>query len=496
MKISKLFIQNLVEWQLWLNYRKSPEDYVYDTMVILVLTIVLPILCGFLGYFLGYQRRRHLNNVEKASPPLLPQTNPIKEEPNPTILQEVCIHHASSEDEKIQNSSAPATSSSSSVACRLPNGLPTIKTPMRPHFSNSTQSDPTPFSTETSCSVQQQQQQQILKSPFASPTAHLMGHFVRCASQAMDDFESRSVLHRLTSADASTPFFGGPQPSSSPSTHFFSTPVVVPAGLLTPTAVGAAPAGSDEIHMDEVDLMNKLGAGAFASVYRAEWNGASVAIKYIRITNKAASLGAAVREVLLSKKLSHPNVVQTFSWTVLSQPEEEIEDEDEDALQSGFSKSTRGIFGVNSEEDAGTSSASAIDNRKSDYSIPAVWPTHPHPHHHHHHHHHQNNPSFSSLHTKNGGKETQYTPAVDSSAMAAALPQSSEGRGVKRRRTDEAIIAMSTPSPAGSKSLSPADVKTPLSMVSFNSEEGFGSPAKKKRKCDKNDEFPFVSSVF
>ena len=117
-----------------------------------------------------------------------------------------------------------------------------------------------------------------------------------------------------------------------------------------------------------------------------------------------------------------------------------------------------------------------------------MWPTHPHPH--------QNNPSFSSLHTKNGGKETQYTPAVDSSAMAAALSQSSEGRGVKRRRTDEAIIAMSTPSPAGSKSLSPADVKTPLSMVSFNSEEGFGSPAKKKRKCDKNDEFPFVSSVF
>ena len=76
-------------------------------------------------------------------------------------------------------------------------------------------------------------------------------------------------------------------------------------------------------------------------VYKGSWRGAPVAVKYIVCgTEDSDSLGRAIREVrwvagraaittgahqptcalqvVLSKKMSHPNVVQCFSWTVLS----------------------------------------------------------------------------------------------------------------------------------------------------------------------------------
>ena len=49
------------------------------------------------------------------------------------------------------------------------------------------------------------------------------------------------------------------------------------------------------------------------------WRGAPVAVKYTRCdTSNAAALERCIREVVLSRRLSHPHVVQTFAWTVLT----------------------------------------------------------------------------------------------------------------------------------------------------------------------------------
>ena len=49
-----------------------------------------------------------------------------------------------------------------------------------------------------------------------------------------------------------------------------------------------------------------------------------MAVKYITCrTDESDSLGRAIHEVVLSKKMSHPNVVQCFSWTVLSEPDQD-----------------------------------------------------------------------------------------------------------------------------------------------------------------------------
>jgi hypothetical protein len=54
-------------------------------------------------------------------------------------------------------------------------------------------------------------------------------------------------------------------------------------------------------------------------VYKAAWRGAGVAVKYIVCpVDDPFSLGRAIREVVLSRKMSHPNVVQCYSWTVLT----------------------------------------------------------------------------------------------------------------------------------------------------------------------------------
>mgnify|MGYP001106673897 CR=1 FL=1 len=49
------------------------------------------------------------------------------------------------------------------------------------------------------------------------------------------------------------------------------------------------------------------------AVYKASWRQAPVAVKYIVCrTDDHDSLGRAIREVVLSKKMSHPNVVSTW----------------------------------------------------------------------------------------------------------------------------------------------------------------------------------------
>ena len=49
------------------------------------------------------------------------------------------------------------------------------------------------------------------------------------------------------------------------------------------------------------------------------WRGAPVAVKYSRCdTSDSAALERCIREAVLSRRMSHPHVVQTFAWTVLT----------------------------------------------------------------------------------------------------------------------------------------------------------------------------------
>ena len=62
--------------------------------------------------------------------------------------------------------------------------------------------------------------------------------------------------------------------------------------------------------MDEIDLAEQIGKGGFGAVYKGTWRGAPVAVKYaVCNVQDADSIEAAIREVVLSKKMSHPNVV-------------------------------------------------------------------------------------------------------------------------------------------------------------------------------------------
>ena len=78
----------------------------------------------------------------------------------------------------------------------------------------------------------------------------------------------------------------------------------------------------EQVHMDEIDLQEQVGKGGFGTVYKGTWRGAIVAVKHaICNVEDAESLEQSIREVVLSKKLSHPNVVQTYAWTVLTGPD-------------------------------------------------------------------------------------------------------------------------------------------------------------------------------
>ena len=492
----------------------------------IIVIIVLPILCAIFGFAFGIAAARwrtYLGKHETYSQPSV--TNKSTEV---CALEEITIHAAT--PCRVCNA-ATITSSAATIAMPLttpptdqfniglpPPGLAHIRTPLRhpsddvfnildPHQAVTPQTKPntataaaastTPFGPGTYTSRPR------------SPTAHLMGHLVRCASQAIEQIESQSVLHRLTSTDtanpASTQFFA---PSPMPGAFLLSPPPV--GGLLgvdhtqqfyTTTAAASNntntttfTSGADEIHMDEVDLISKLGGGSFGSVYRGAWRGAPVAVKYIRTrTDKADSLGSAIREVVLSKKLTHPNIVQTFSWTVLAPPPPQQDGDDEDQNRSitggGLNDFSRNgsnvseISGLSSsflqrnesleKEDGAagrqTRAAAAVRTEEEfeGYSIPAVW---------------NNNSSKNT--TKEGdtsntstklqrkqqlktmSEETSVTGSPSSSSTSTSM-----SRGVKRRRTG---LDSATPSPT-TLGLDPR-------MDSFNSEEGFGSPVKKKRK--------------
>ena len=65
------------------------------------------------------------------------------------------------------------------------------------------------------------------------------------------------------------------------------------------------------VDLREIDLTEQIGKGGFGAVYKGTWRGAPVAVKYAPCnTSNLDDIGQSVREVVLSKKMSHPNVVR------------------------------------------------------------------------------------------------------------------------------------------------------------------------------------------
>lgn len=133
-------------------------------------------------------------------------------------------------------------------------------------------------------------------------SADLGAAFPTVVGQVLEEWENKtSALRRFASLDGA-----------------FSPTCAAPA-VCAPESPDIIIPQHTEIQLDEIDLLDNVGRGANGSVYRAVWHGASVAVKYIPCsTEDPDSLGRAVREVVLAKRCQHPNVVQTFVWTVLT----------------------------------------------------------------------------------------------------------------------------------------------------------------------------------
>ncbi|KAI5068274.1 hypothetical protein GOP47_0016619 [Adiantum capillus-veneris] len=75
-----------------------------------------------------------------------------------------------------------------------------------------------------------------------------------------------------------------------------------------------------EIAWEELILKERIGAGSFGTVHRADWHGSDVAVKILMEQDfQDESLQEFVREVVLMKRMRHPNVV-LFMGAVTKRP--------------------------------------------------------------------------------------------------------------------------------------------------------------------------------
>ncbi|PIN19720.1 Tyrosine kinase [Handroanthus impetiginosus] len=75
-----------------------------------------------------------------------------------------------------------------------------------------------------------------------------------------------------------------------------------------------------EISWDELHIKERVGAGSFGTVHRAEWHGSDVAVKVLTIQDfQDDQLKEFLREVAIMKRIRHPNVV-LFMGAVTKRP--------------------------------------------------------------------------------------------------------------------------------------------------------------------------------
>ncbi|KAF3447261.1 hypothetical protein FNV43_RR12441 [Rhamnella rubrinervis] len=75
-----------------------------------------------------------------------------------------------------------------------------------------------------------------------------------------------------------------------------------------------------EISWDELNIKERIGAGSFGTVHRAEWHGSDVAVKVLSVQDfEDDQLKEFLREVAIMKRIRHPNVV-LFMGAVTKRP--------------------------------------------------------------------------------------------------------------------------------------------------------------------------------
>ncbi|KAL0366355.1 UNVERIFIED_CONTAM: Serine/threonine-protein kinase CTR1 [Sesamum radiatum] len=75
-----------------------------------------------------------------------------------------------------------------------------------------------------------------------------------------------------------------------------------------------------EISWDELHIKERVGAGSFGTVHRAEWHGSDVAVKVLTVQDfHDEQLKEFLREVAIMKRIRHPNVV-LFMGAVTKRP--------------------------------------------------------------------------------------------------------------------------------------------------------------------------------
>ncbi|XP_043711725.1 serine/threonine-protein kinase CTR1-like isoform X2 [Telopea speciosissima] len=75
-----------------------------------------------------------------------------------------------------------------------------------------------------------------------------------------------------------------------------------------------------EISWDELQIKERIGAGSFGTVHRAEWHGSDVAVKVLTVQDFGDDqLKEFLREVAIMKRIRHPNVV-LFMGAVTKRP--------------------------------------------------------------------------------------------------------------------------------------------------------------------------------